>query len=158
MKAKSIVTVSLLVFVLASLAVMVVKEVGREEQPIADSSDPVAAEASPAVIVYYFHGNQRCDTCRTIEAFGEEAVTTAFATAIENGDLEWRTVNVDKPEHEHFLTDFELSSKTIVVAGASGSAEAQWVKLDRVWQLFDDKPAFTAYVQEGISGFMESHG
>ena len=37
----------------------------------------------PRVLVYYFHGTTRCATCRTIEAYAHETVTTAFAAGPE---------------------------------------------------------------------------
>ena len=55
------------------------------------------ADALPAdgVVVYYFHGNKRCSTCRRLEAYSEEAITGGFASELENGDLVWLVVNTD---------------------------------------------------------------
>jgi hypothetical protein len=152
MKRKTIVGVGLLAFAGISLIWLVVKEAtGRGRTPGAGEAARTAdLTAGSKVVVYYFYGKKRCDTCRTIEAYAREAVRTRFARMIESGGVEWRPLNVELAENEHFVEDFELVSRAVVVAEIKGGRRARWKNLDRIWDLVGDKPAFLDYIRDEL--------
>jgi hypothetical protein len=113
-----------------------------------------AAAASPGILVYYFHATTRCATCRTIEAYARETVTSRFAADLAERRLEWRAVNVDEPANRHFVQDFRLYTRSVVVVDARDPR--RFKVLDRVWQLARDKPAFQAYVEREVRAFAKS--
>jgi len=113
-----------------------------------------APAASPAVLVYYFHATTRCATCRTIEAYARETVTSRFAADLEAKRLEWRSVNVDEPANRHFIRDFQLYTRSVVLVDANDPK--RYRVLDKVWQLVGDKAAFQAYVEREVRGFPRS--
>jgi len=119
---------------------------------------PAAAAEAPAasagIRVYYFHGTTRCATCKTIEAYAHEIVATAFASDLKAGSLEWKTVNVDEPANQHFVRDFKLYTRSVVVVDAKDPK--RFKVLDRVWQLVGDKAAFQRYVEQEIRAFPRS--
>jgi len=49
------------------------------------------------VIVFYFHGNIRCFTCKRIERLTKEAVKEGFGEEIKNGVVQMKAVNVQEP-------------------------------------------------------------
>ena len=51
----------------------------NDPKPISDTSPDTY------IVVYYFHGNYRCITCRTIEMYTREAVNGAFLKELGNG-------------------------------------------------------------------------
>lgn len=104
--------------------------------------------------IYYFHGTSRCNTCRTIEAYTRETVTSAFAGDLEARRLEWQAVNVDEPANRHFVQDFRLYTRSVVVV--DGKDANRFKVLDRVWELVHDKPAFQKYVEQEIRAFRRS--
>jgi hypothetical protein len=104
-----------------------------------------AAEAKTAV-VYYFYTNTRCSSCQTIEAYTREAVTNRLAAGYKDWRVEFRGVNIDDKANEHFVQDYWLNSKAVIVQKFSDGKALKWGKLDRVWTLIGDKEAFTAYV------------
>ena len=106
------------------------------------------------VIAYYFHGTLRCSTCRTIEAYSEEAITKEFTNEIASGRLAWRVVNVDEPENKHFVEDFALASKSLVLAEYRDGKVTRHENLQQIWQLVRDKEAFLAYVRAATSDFL----
>jgi len=111
--------------------------------------------ASPRYVVYYFHGKFRCPTCLKIERLSAEAVRDAYADYLERGALEWRTVNVDQPEHRHYSKDFQLETSTLAIVRVNGNQVLAYVKLERVWELVNgDEMEFANYVQEEIARFM----
>lgn len=160
MNTKTLVTILLLGFVVVSVAVTVVSEYMRGSQETVDGQtvEQGSDESNARLTVYYFHGNKRCTTCRTIEAYGKEAIESGYAEALVSGLVEWKVVNVDEPQHEHFIEDFELANKSIVVAENLPDATGRWKRLDRVWDLVGDRPGFIAYVQGEVGTLLEPAG
>jgi len=165
MKPKPILTVVLLAFVVASAGYFIFTEMKKKSavEVAADSGgDPRAATTDgPAnkVVVYYFHSTQRCWTCKTIEAFTAETLRTDFSKQLESGTLEWKPVNVDETANQHFIDDFELAAKTVVLVHVVDGSAKEWKKLDRVWELVRDKPAFIDYVRDSTNHFLaDIHG
>lgn len=117
-------------------------------------SQPEAGKPSRKVVVYYFHGNFRCSTCRTIEAYSREAVQTGFSEALKSGLLEWKVVNVEETANRHFIQDYQLYTKSLVLVKMDGDKQLEWKNLGRVWELVKDKPAFVKYVQDEIPGYL----
>lgn len=167
MKFKTIVAAVLLAFVAASVVYLVVREAGpvetapqaNERAASTEQGQPGAASETGRnkVVVYYFHGNTRCATCRTIEAYAKEAVETGFPEALTDGRLEWRAVNVDERDNEHFVRDFQLTTRSVVLERLADGKRKDWKNLQRVWELVrGDKAAFLKYVQDETRPLLEA--
>jgi hypothetical protein len=139
MTLRRIVTGLLLAFVVASVGFLIYQETRA-------GGKGAAAPTGDRVVAYYFHGTARCPTCRKIEAYTQEALETAFAAEIAAGKLEWRPINVEDPGNEHFVQDFGITGKTVVLAKIRGGAVARFAKLDRTWKLVRDKAEFVDYI------------
>lgn len=167
MKPKTIAGIALLAFAGLSVVVLVAKGISRP-----DGTGDTGAEALRAardglpprgtgrtagrkVVVYYFHGTARCTTCRTIEAYAREAVEAGFADLLRDGAVEWRVVNVEEPESEHFVRDFQLASRSVVVAELEGGRTVRWENLPLIWELVGDKDEFMDYVQREVRAYTE---
>ncbi len=124
------------------------------QKPKGSTAVAAPPAASPGVLVYYFHATTRCATCRTIEAYAKDTVTSRFAADIEARRLAWQAVNVDEPANRHFIRDFQLYTRSVVVVDAKNPK--RYKVLDRVWQLVRDKAAFQAYVEQEIRAFPRS--
>lgn len=122
------------------------------DQPAAPASAPEVQETH--VVAYYFHGNVRCASCRKLEAYAEEAIVQGFADELAAGRLEWRAVNTDQPENAHFVKDFELTAKSVVLVSYRGDEVVRFENLTRVWQLLRDKDAFLGYVRDATHAFL----
>ncbi|MBI4830670.1 MAG: hypothetical protein HY801_03775 [Candidatus Lindowbacteria bacterium] len=178
MKPKTITTAILLLFVAASVIYLVVGELRQEQttaevsgqeqvdtqqaqaqQTPADGADagvsgkPVAADRK--VIAYYFFGNVRCVTCKTIEAYTEETLKSTFPEELKTGKLEWRPLNMMLPENEHFVSDYKLMTRSVVLAEVIDGRQTKWNNLTRVWELVRNKPAFVAYIQEETKSYLK---
>ena len=105
-------------------------------------------------MAYYFHGNKRCSTCRKLEAYSEEAITGGFAPELESGELEWRVVNTDDKANAHFVTDFELVTKSVVLVEYRDGEVVRWKNLKLVWQLVGDEDGFVRYVRDETRDFL----
>jgi len=117
-------------------------------QPVFANSEEVANVSK--TVVYYFHGNSRCRTCLTIEKYTRQAVNNGFSDELEKGEMELRTVNVDLKENRHFIQDYQLFSRSVVLSRRQDGKETAWKRLDRVWELVGDESDFTNYIQDEI--------
>lgn len=173
MKTKTIITIGLLLFVCVSVAYLVAKEVRplfqssqsqTKPQAVADKAEAAVQDAGPRetatelsekVVVYYFHGTARCTTCRKFEAFTDEIIHRDFAAELADGRLQWQVINVDQPGNEHFIKDYQLYSKSVVVTKVRDGQQLKWKNLDKIWELVRDKGAFTNYIQNEVRQYLE---
>jgi hypothetical protein len=107
------------------------------------------------VIAYYFHGTFRCSTCRTIEQYSLEAIQTYFAKELGSGKLEFRPVNIEEPENKHFIQDYQLVTRSLVLSLMSDGKETKWNNLADVWKLVRDKDKFFQYVKDEVEKFLK---
>lgn len=174
MPLKQSAAIALLAFVAATCVVLIVQAVDRPAplgaaakssagpEPSAGPTlaPQTAATASHAsampdgVRVYYLHGNIRCRTCRTIEAYTKEAVETGFANELQSGKVTWRTVNYDQPSNWHYLTEYQVVGPTVVLAKWEGGKQVDWRNLNEVWEYVRDKQALQAFVQRHLREFL----
>jgi hypothetical protein len=161
MKVKSIATVILLIFVIASVAYLVFRESTAETEERftegATAGNPgsietpggkqVSGGSGNKVIAYYFYTTKRCPTCRKIESYTTESIKTTFARQLESGRLELRIINVDEPENEHYIDDYQLTTKSVVLADHRDGKKVRWKNLPLVWHHVGDKQTFMDYIE-----------
>jgi len=106
---------------------------------------------TPDVIqVTYFSSDVRCATCMRIERLTRATVEKNFAPEIASGLIVLQTINLDGPGNEHFVQDYQLISKTVIVSDRANGQEAGWENLQEVWAKQKDEPAFEAYVVDAV--------
>ena len=168
MKIKTIITIILSLFVLTSVAYLVIAEVRSYGAMDEQVNEPVELNSVPekefpvessknipeTVVVYYFHGTARCVTCRKFEAYSNEVINNVFAKEVSSGQLKWQIVNVDTPVNKHFVNDYKLASKSIVVVKLQDGKEVEWKNLDQIWKLVGNKETFINYIQQEIKTYL----
>jgi small redox-active disulfide protein 2 len=143
--AKKWLTAVLLLFVVASVAFVVVREVKSRSGDSTAAAAAVPAK-SDALTVYYFHGTQRCMTCNRIEELAKAAIEGRYGKELADGKVVFRSVNVEEPANEHFIKDFQLASRTVVMA-----RDGKYETFDAVWTLVGEPEKFAAYLQDGAA-------
>ena len=147
-------TVPPVIVVLAAVAALafsvLTPGVSAEEPDKGAMSDAIA----DGVVAIYFHGNARCATCRKIEAYADEAIAQGFVDELASGRLAWRVVNIDEPGNKHFIEDFQLVTRSVVLVEYREGEVVRWENLDKVWQLVRSKDRFVGYVQGETSEFL----
>jgi hypothetical protein len=138
-----------------------ISAIGKTSQDIASAPKNEALLLSTTVqppkskvIAYYFHGTFRCTTCRTIEQYSHDAIYVFFPKELGNGTLEFRPVNVEEPDNRHFLQEYQLFSKSLVLSLVTDGKEIKWKNLTDVWKLVSDKDKFFQYVKNEVEGFL----
>jgi hypothetical protein len=117
---------------------------------------PAAADSTAHyVIAYYFHTTYRCSSCRRLEAWTRQAIDTGFSAELADGRLIWRVVNVEKRGNEHFVKDYQLFTKSVVLSEQQSGREVRWKNLARVWELLADEADFVDYVQTETHSFLD---
>ena len=115
------------------------------------------AEKQPAdsVVVYYFHGNFRCENCHNMERWTKELVDTAFKDQAAAGKLIFRMLNTDEKENRHYLDDYKLYTKSVVLSLVRGGKEARYDNLAKVWDYLRSKRKFQEYVGREIEKYLK---
>lgn len=168
MSVRTTVKWALLAFAIGSLAFLAVKESRQwaATSKAAEQGRAVVGEAAPAgmpatntsttrIVAYYFHTTYRCATCRRIEAYAKEAIETGFAQELKSGRLEWRLVNVELPENEHFIQNYKLVTKSVVLSRIKDGKELEWNNLKLIWKLVGEKAGFVDYIQSEVRKYLE---
>jgi len=114
--------------------------------PVNSSRVAENVPSAPKVVVYYFHGNTRCITCKKIESFARSAIESGFAAELKTGRIEFRAVNVEEPNNEHFVQDYQLVTRSVVLSRIRNGKQDTWKNLDQVWTFVRDPDAFNRYV------------
>jgi len=149
MTGKKLLTWALSLFVVVSVGVLIYKETTAAKiQP----SGPVVAipPTGTKLVAYYFHGARRCPTCISIEQNSREAVERYFADDLRSQRMEFARVNMDEPQHKHFVQDYQLSASSVVLAVYQDGRQQRWKNLEKIWDLTEDKEKFQRYVKDEI--------
>lgn len=124
---------------------------------ICSQTDSPRAGISPEYIVYYFFTNKRCSTCLRIEEWSSIAVNEDLKEQVDTGLLQWQALNIEQPENEHFVKDFQLYTKSVIIAEYKDGRPVRWVNLPDIWQLSRDQNKFIDYVAGEVRKFMEKN-
>lgn len=128
----------------------------RKQGGIATSPGNGSANESVAdgLVVYYFHSNVRCPTCQSIESQAKDTVHTELASQLASGAVTWKILNYEQPANAQLAKKFEIQMPVVVLAKMKAGKVEDWKRLDEVWTLVGDKPAFAKYVREQIAGML----
>lgn len=107
------------------------------------------------VVAYYFHGSSRCPTCYKLEQYSRDAIENNFKDAIASGRLEYKVINVEDKGNEHYGSDYQLYTKSLILSLIKDGKEAKWINLDKVWEYIGNKEKFVDYVKRGIADFLK---
>ena len=113
-------------------------------------------EPHKEIIVYYFHTTNRCYSCKIIENWTYDTIQTYFKDELKNKTLKWKPLNVEDESNRHFIKDYKLYSKSIVVSEMDKEKEIRWKNLDKVWQSLRDKEKFSNYIRNEIKSYLEN--
>jgi len=114
-------------------------------------ANPIKAEVNnqDKSVVYYFHGNKRCSSCMKIEKYTKNTVEKNFKNKV---DL--RIVNVDLGENSHFISDYNIYSKAVVLVKMVNGKKVDYKNLDKIWYHISNQDKFESYVKTEIEDFL----
>ena len=111
--------------------------------------------ADVKIIAYYFHGNARCSTCHKMEQYAKEAIEENFKDELADGLLVVKTINVEEKENEHFVNDYQLYTKALIISHVENGKEIQHKDLTKIWEYLRNKKKFFNYVTTEINDYLK---
>lgn len=151
---KRILTTLLLVFAVASLLFVLVSDGPVSSDTQGPEAKVPAAETE--LVVYYMDMGKDCTTCLNLESYTREALDTYYAAELASGQIQWRTADLDDPANAHFVDEFRLYTKSVVLVRFEGGAQTRFDSLSRIWELVYDKEAYIAYIRDEVKGFLDA--
>lgn len=73
------------------------------------------AQTDSYVEVLYFHGKQRCITCKSIEKYTREVVFTDFADLAKKGKIRFKEIDISTPEGEELANTYQVSWSSLYI-------------------------------------------
>ena len=144
----------LIVCLLAAASLLALAGSHKLLQGDALASNSSATEGSK-VIAYYFHGNFRCDSCLKIEKYSREAIEQNFKNELDSGKLVFKVINVEDKGNEHFMSDYQLYTKSLVITLVKDGKEVKYENLKKVWEYLGNQSTFNDYVKSGIDSYLK---
>jgi len=118
-----------------------------------------AEQSGSHVVAYYFYAKYRCRTCRTIERVARKVLEEDFGGALESGVLIWHPIDIDEPRFRHFHEDFEMPSRTLVLALVDGPPPPRrFHRLDEAWPLAHKPEKLERYIRAEVAAFLAASG
>jgi hypothetical protein len=123
----------------------------------ADSTPAAAVDsAGTTTVAYYFYTTQRCASCLKIESYSHDVIEKEFGPQLQSGRLVWKMVNIDEAGNKHFVDDYKLYTKSLILVDYANGAQVRWKNCQKVWELLNDKREFQAYVKREVRGVLAS--
>lgn len=161
MTTKSVFSILLLGFVVVSLTLAFRKVAPQTES---DSEATAAVQTSGNVSgsdalstrlaatqfsAVYFHSPHRCPTCRKIESFAHEALTSE----IDTGKLAWQTADYTSDKNASLVDQFKVFTSTVVLVETQAGNVVRWKNLEEVWDHTNEQSDFTAFINQAWADF-----
>jgi hypothetical protein len=105
--------------------------------------------------VYYFRTNQRCVTCRKIEKYTRDVVESDYRSERKQGTVSFQMFNVVEKTNTHYIDDYKLVSKSVILSRIVGGKEIEWKNLDKIWILAGNENKFKQYIKDSINTMLE---
>jgi len=90
-----------------------------------------------------------------MEQYTKEAIEHNFKDELANGLLVVKTVNIEEKENEHFINDYQLYTKSLIISRVENGKEIQHKNLTKIWEYVRDKNKFFNYVTAEINNYLK---
>lgn len=115
----------------------------------------VESASGSKVIAYYFHGNVRCVTCHKLEKYSKDAIESNFKDDLASGRLVFQAVNIDEKDNKHFVKDYQLYTKALVLSLVKDGKEVRSKNLSKIWEYVGNQQRFYEYVYVEVGDFLK---
>jgi hypothetical protein len=112
---------------------------------------------SKKTLVYYFHTTARCYSCKTIEIYTKNVLHADFKNEINSKKIIFKSINVENPQNNHFIQDYQLYTKSVVLVNLENNKEKQWKTLNKTWNHLKNKTAFNNYIKSELINFIKEN-
>jgi hypothetical protein len=123
-----------------------------------DGDQAVIGLPADGVAVYYFHGTKRCQTCNRMEALADRVITERFGDRRHDGTVVFRSIDLESAGNGHFVDDFALVNRVVVMVPRRGGEDLPFRRLDEVWERIADADAYQDYIAENLAACLRDAG
>ncbi len=143
------------IFIICMLLVSVIVMFSFKNAPQAKTADnKLSVNSGNQIVAYYFHGAFRCPTCLKMEQYSKEAIEKYYGDEIDSGKLVFKVINVEEKGNEHFVNDYRLYTKSLILSLVKDGKEINSKNLDKIWEYVGNKQKFLDYVSEEVKNFL----
>jgi len=128
---------------------------GASKQGTSAHANVATVAKGNRVIVYYFHGNFRCSTCFKMEQHSKGAVKEYFKDELASGKIVFKAVNTDEKGNEHFVRDYGLYTKSLIISLVKDGREVKSKNLTKIWEYAWDERKFYDYVKMEVESYLK---
>ena len=118
----------------------------------ADSPQSAITGTENQVVVYYLHSTFRCATCNNIETMTHNLLKTDFSEELDDGRILWR--ELDFQANESVAQRYQVIASCVVIARVGADGREEYRRVDEVWTLMRDPPAFNAFLGKIIRNYL----
>ncbi len=133
------------------------KEPATKQKEKAPSPLTEVKAQNSKVIAYLFPWDVQMFDMPTIEKYSHDAIYQYFAKELSTGKLEFKSVNVEEEENRHYIKDYQLFSKSLILVLYKDDKQVKWKNLPDVWKLVRDKDKFFQYVKDEVEKFLKGN-
>ena len=92
----------------------------------AETDNEPTKQVKDYVEVLYFHGKQRCVTCRAIEQRTKEVINAQYAKQMQSGKVVLRVIDISMKENEAIAGKYQVTwSSLFLVSHKNGKEQAE---------------------------------
>jgi len=115
----------------------------------------VSGEKGSKLVAYYLHGTYRCPTCQSIERQAKETIEAVFSGELKSGKMEFQSLNFEVSPNEHFGTDYQLMTRSLVLSLRKNGKEVKWKNLPEIWSTVHTPDKFREYVSGEVKALLK---
>lgn len=142
-------------FLLAFVFVSIGFSLGRHSVKSGSTGSLPPSDGKSSVQVYYLHSTFRCTTCNTIEKMTKALLDRQYKADLASGDMLFN--EIDFQADEDLAKKFGVVASCIVVAAIKDGKIVDFRRLDEVWTLMKDPPAFDKYINDAIDAMKQKN-
>ncbi len=90
-----------------------------------------------------------------MEQYAAEVIQNDFKDALAAGKLTFKAVNVDQKANEHYVKDYNLFTKSLILSIQKDGKEVRSKNLDKIWQWVRNKEQYQNYVRGEVAAFLK---
>ncbi len=90
-----------------------------------------------------------------LETYSQETVQKTFVKELEEKAVTFRTLNIDEPENKHYIKDYNLYTKSLIISHTKGGKDVRWKNLPEIWKHVRNRERFEEYVVGEVRKFMK---
>jgi len=106
-------------------------------------------------VVFYFHRGVDDFVSYKFETYTKEAIYDNFSDELIDRTLLFKAINVNERLNKHYIKDYQLYAKSVVLAKLKNGQIIKYKNLDKVWSLFSNRKNFQEYIKSETANFLK---